>query len=222
MRMRCAPFVEIPALAGEDLPSITLTTTRKPARLSLIVDVREIQTTLTPKKNVCACACDRQKLPGMHWCMRIHLHRMTLPRRIQVCQSCDGKSGAQKYSLPFNIHTVKECTQFSTNFLRFYCLIIIAGDDVRPIRAARCNQPKEVGECKAIMPRFYYDQREGRCKLFTYGGCNGNDNRFLTPWACLDYCGGGNPVYAEEPELPPAPILVKDQVVERTCGVNLS
>ncbi|XP_076800686.1 uncharacterized protein LOC143445457 isoform X7 [Clavelina lepadiformis] len=88
-------------------------------------------------------------------------------------------------------------------------------DDVRPIRAARCNQPKEVGECKAIMPRFYYDQREGRCKLFTYGGCNGNDNRFLTPWACLDYCGGGNPVYAEEPELPPAPILVQDQVVER-------
>nr|CAB3262578.1 uncharacterized protein LOC100180559 [Phallusia mammillata] len=59
----------------------------------------------------------------------------------------------------------------------------------------KCRFPRREGPCKALMPRFYYDSAEDRCKLFNYGGCQGNANRFHTPWGCRDTCGGGEPVY---------------------------
>lgn len=53
-----------------------------------------------------------------------------------------------------------------------------------------CNLPKMAGTscCKAL-PRFYFDNEDGECKNFTYNGCNGNENRFLTlkdcQWKCV-------------------------------------
>lgn len=31
------------------------------------------------------------------------------------------------------------------------------------------------------------------CESFIFGGCNGNDNNFLTPNECYETCGGGVP-----------------------------
>nr|XP_026695132.1 papilin-like isoform X6 [Ciona intestinalis] len=76
--------------------------------------------------------------------------------------------------------------------------LVSIDDDIRPRQAGRCREEKLVGPCKARMPRFYFDTNAGRCRLFTYGGCRGNENRFLTPWACRDTCGGAEPVYTEE------------------------
>ena len=66
-------------------------------------------------------------------------------------------------------------------------------DDIKINRDPLCNLPKDHGPCNKSVPRFYYDQETGRCTLFAYGGCQGNKNRFLTPWACRDTCGGINP-----------------------------
>lgn len=39
------------------------------------------------------------------------------------------------------------------------------------------------------MPRFYSDPATGICLPFTYGGCGGNDNKFLTQEECESACG---------------------------------
>ena len=51
-----------------------------------------------------------------------------------------------------------------------------------------CSLPMEIGFCKAAMPRFYYNSLTGECEKFTYGGCGGNKNNFLTEESCLKEC----------------------------------
>lgn len=51
-----------------------------------------------------------------------------------------------------------------------------------------CLQPRAVGSCRAALPRWYYDSREGECRSFNYGGCDGNSNNFDSQEACNNYC----------------------------------
>ena len=52
----------------------------------------------------------------------------------------------------------------------------------------RCSQPVLSGQCRASIPRFYYDQSLGQCQPFLYGGCGGNDNNFATMDQCRRQC----------------------------------
>uniref|UniRef100_A0ABM5EPT0 Carboxypeptidase inhibitor SmCI-like n=1 Tax=Pogona vitticeps TaxID=103695 RepID=A0ABM5EPT0_9SAUR len=56
--------------------------------------------------------------------------------------------------------------------------------------ADTCELPVDVGICKAAFPRFYYDRQTKSCKPFSFGGCNGNSNNFLTMEDCARECGG--------------------------------
>ncbi|CAF0851289.1 unnamed protein product [Brachionus calyciflorus] len=51
-----------------------------------------------------------------------------------------------------------------------------------------CSLPKEVGPCKAIKLRYYYDSESQKCLPFNYGGCQGNQNNFLTHEFCARKC----------------------------------
>ena len=52
-----------------------------------------------------------------------------------------------------------------------------------------CAQPKDSGGCNNKIFRYYYNAIERRCKLFVYGGCDGNSNNFLSEIQCLQKCG---------------------------------
>ncbi|XP_052004070.1 thrombin inhibitor hemalin-like isoform X2 [Xyrauchen texanus] len=51
-----------------------------------------------------------------------------------------------------------------------------------------CALKKDEGPCKAIKYRFYFDIDTGRCELFEYGGCQGNENNFKTLQECEEMC----------------------------------
>ncbi|KPP56507.1 hypothetical protein Z043_125866 [Scleropages formosus] len=51
-----------------------------------------------------------------------------------------------------------------------------------------CWEEAETGPCRAMLQRWYFDRREGRCAPFIYGGCGGNRNNFESEDYCLSVC----------------------------------
>ena len=54
--------------------------------------------------------------------------------------------------------------------------------------ASLCQLPQDSGPCSARGHRYYYNQLTQSCELFFWGGCRGNDNRFLFQHYCEDEC----------------------------------
>lgn len=48
---------------------------------------------------------------------------------------------------------------------------------------ARCKLEPETGPCRAVFARYYFDQQEGICKEFIWGGCRG-----VVPFETLEQC----------------------------------
>nr|AAM93648.1 putative secreted protease inhibitor ISL1156_cluster318 [Ixodes scapularis] len=65
---------------------------------------------------------------------------------------------------------------------------VIAAVDAKRSPGERCTLPKKTGPCKASFSRFYFDNKDGQCKSFTYGGCGGNGNNFKTLKKCQRTC----------------------------------
>ncbi|XP_035289109.1 amyloid-like protein 2 isoform X2 [Anguilla anguilla] len=53
---------------------------------------------------------------------------------------------------------------------------------------AVCSLEAETGPCRASMPRWHFDGRQGRCVRFVYGGCAGNRNNFDSEEYCMAVC----------------------------------
>ncbi|UYV74459.1 mig-6, partial [Cordylochernes scorpioides] len=53
-----------------------------------------------------------------------------------------------------------------------------------------CCLPPDSGPCDAIFKRWYHDCETGTCRNFTYSGCGGNTNNFVTEGECRAQCGG--------------------------------
>lgn len=51
-----------------------------------------------------------------------------------------------------------------------------------------CSLPRDSGPCKNNEIKWWYDQSDGVCKEFYYGGCNGNLNRFNSKRECELKC----------------------------------
>ncbi|MDL1139885.1 BPTI/Kunitz-type proteinase inhibitor domain-containing protein, partial [Yersinia pestis] len=52
-----------------------------------------------------------------------------------------------------------------------------------------CNLPIVRGPCRAFSQLWAFDAVQGKCVLFTYGGCQGNGNKFYSEKECKEYCG---------------------------------
>ncbi|KAK8772580.1 hypothetical protein V5799_024176, partial [Amblyomma americanum] len=52
----------------------------------------------------------------------------------------------------------------------------------------QCTAKAEKGLCKAKLPRWWFNTDSGKCELFYYGGCGGNQNRYLYKEDCEKTC----------------------------------
>ena len=41
-----------------------------------------------------------------------------------------------------------------------------------------CLLPAEVGPCRSLKPKFFFNAKSGQCEQFKYGGCDDNGNSF--------------------------------------------
>uniref|UniRef100_A0A8C0UZ76 BPTI/Kunitz inhibitor domain-containing protein n=1 Tax=Cyanistes caeruleus TaxID=156563 RepID=A0A8C0UZ76_CYACU len=48
-----------------------------------------------------------------------------------------------------------------------------------------------LGLCRAKELRFFYNYSTGRCRPFSYSGCGGNENNFISRKSCLRICKKG-------------------------------
>ncbi|CAI5452314.1 unnamed protein product [Caenorhabditis angaria] len=53
-----------------------------------------------------------------------------------------------------------------------------------------CELPRSSGPCTDSISMWYFDKTVGDCLQFTYGGCRGNENRFVTKSQCQQRCSG--------------------------------
>lgn len=52
----------------------------------------------------------------------------------------------------------------------------------------RCSLPADIGPCDGIETKWFFNSVTKMCKEFTYGGCDGNDNRFNDKASCEMAC----------------------------------
>lgn len=55
-------------------------------------------------------------------------------------------------------------------------------------QSSRCKLEPDAGSCLAAIPKYYFDQKENKCKEFTWGGCGGVVP-FDTKEECEKQCG---------------------------------
>ena len=59
---------------------------------------------------------------------------------------------------------------------------------------AICSEDKEIGPCRGSFPRWYFDTAMQKCLPFNYGGCRGNNNRFMNQEECVRMCQTKQPL----------------------------
>lgn len=61
-----------------------------------------------------------------------------------------------------------------------------------------CRLPEDPGPCSRSLTRYFFHPETGKCQLFIYGGCLGNNNRFITKVECEEACASLLDFYATE------------------------
>ncbi|KAM9703880.1 LOW QUALITY PROTEIN: kunitz-type protease inhibitor 1-like [Menidia menidia] len=84
--------------------------------------------------------------------------------------------------------------------------------------SAYCLAPAEGGPCRAAFPRWSYSAARQRCQEFTYGGCHGNRNNFLSQQDCEAACSGVTESAERSVVLPVAECGVACGADQLNCG----
>lgn len=71
------------------------------------------------------------------------------------------------------------------------CVSTTSNPSTNPIvkpQPAICQLPAETGLCRAAHQRYFFNTQTNRCEIFTYGGCRGNANNFMSQQQCQTTC----------------------------------
>ncbi|KAJ3609370.1 hypothetical protein NHX12_023893 [Muraenolepis orangiensis] len=74
-----------------------------------------------------------------------------------------------------------------------------------------CRFPQEVGPCRALHPRYFFNMTTMQCQAFSYGGCQGNANRFQDLTLCNEYCSPHKTL----------PVLCLDMLDRGKCSASI-
>ena len=79
-----------------------------------------------------------------------------------------------------------------SNLLNVHLLIlnVFLSINLLASQADICKLEDDPGPCRAAIKRYFYDSRSRSCKIFYYGGCNGNGNNFEHEEDCIQACNG--------------------------------
>ena len=74
--------------------------------------------------------------------------------------------------------------------MRYFVIImvIITMSTVESVPDPRCYLKQEVGPCRGLIERFWFNPSARRCEEFFFGGCGGNRNNFRTIEDCTASC----------------------------------
>ncbi|XP_061468670.1 tissue factor pathway inhibitor [Rhineura floridana] len=66
----------------------------------------------------------------------------------------------------------------------------VVGPALPPLKLGMsiCALKADGGPCKALNTRYHFDIQTRQCEIFNYGGCEGNENNFLTLKECQETC----------------------------------
>ncbi|XP_045914427.1 tissue factor pathway inhibitor 2 [Micropterus dolomieu] len=74
-----------------------------------------------------------------------------------------------------------------------------------------CRFPKDEGPCRGLFHRYFFNMTTMQCEPFSYGGCQGNLNRFQDLRSCKEYCSPRKTV----------PVLCLDPLDKGKCSASI-
>ncbi|XP_068619320.1 papilin [Battus philenor] len=90
-----------------------------------------------------------------------------------------------------------------------------------------CQFPMRAGPCDESLMRWFYDPASDSCSQFTYGGCEGNENRFESLEACERRCKTGavadtttTLVFTTQSTTPTTTIAAMIETIPQNCQVS--
>jgi len=99
-----------------------------------------------------------------------------------------------------------------------------------------CSELPDPGVCKSEFKRWYYSPDEETCKEYTYSGCGGNRNSFMSYENCIDTCHSPsskssfndllpmalvrNDFVADDPDITPVDCKVSEWSTWSDCNVS--
>uniref|UniRef100_A0A671KU37 BPTI/Kunitz inhibitor domain-containing protein n=1 Tax=Sinocyclocheilus anshuiensis TaxID=1608454 RepID=A0A671KU37_9TELE len=102
---------------------------------------------------------------------------------------CDGNSNRFNTQEDCEIRCLRAKKYLQTSKLVQYSVLQGINGVYCLFPTARCFLEKDSGgACGSYMSRWYYSQQTKKCMHFWYGGCGGNENRFLTEDECFREC----------------------------------
>ncbi|XP_028278765.1 tissue factor pathway inhibitor 2 [Parambassis ranga] len=75
-----------------------------------------------------------------------------------------------------------------------------------------CRFPKDEGPCRALFHVYFFNMTTMQCEPFSYGGCQGNSNRFQDLTTCMEYCSPQKRV----------PVLCLDPLDNGRCSASIT